>query len=103
VTLEQCDVTALLWFYGESIEGPFPSDVVVRDCILRRGRGNPRLAVSFSGPSAGRDRPSAIHDVLFERNRVWGDFTMIGVDHARLDSNEFLEPGAAVRREGCMD
>jgi len=103
VTLEGCDVTALLWFYGEEIEGPFPSHVVVSDCLLRRGRGNPRLAVSFAGRVGGGDRPSAIHDVVFECNRVWGDFSMVGVDGARLERNEFLEPGANVRIEGCTN
>lgn len=103
VTLEQCDVTALLWFYGESIEGPFPSNVVVRDCTIRRGRGNPRLAVIFSGPEGERDRPSAIHDVLLERNKIWGDFSILGVDRARLVGNEFLDPGAVVRKEGCTE
>lgn len=101
VTLEGCDATALLWFYAEEIEGPFPSHVVVRDCLLRRGRGNPRLAVSFAGRVNADGRPSAIRDVVFERNRVWGDFSMIGLDRARLDRNEFLEPGARVRIEGC--
>lgn len=105
VTLEACDVTALLWFYGERVEGPFPSDVVVRDCVLRRGRGNPRLAVSFAGRTKGKGdgRRSAIHDVVFERNRVWGAFSMVGVDDARLADNEFREPGAAVRIEDCRD
>jgi hypothetical protein len=74
---------------------------VVRDCLLRRGRGNPRLAVSFAGRVNADGRPSAIRDVVFERNRVWGDFSMIGLDRARLDRNEFLEPGARVRIEGC--
>ncbi|MHC4994645.1 MAG: hypothetical protein ACYTGQ_06270 [Planctomycetota bacterium] len=97
VTLESCDVTAFLWFYGNAIEGPFPSQVTVRDCVLRRGRGNPTLAVSFKGPTEPGDRPSALHDVVFESNRVWGGFSMIGVDRARLSDNEFLEPGAAVR------
>ena len=101
VTLEACEVTALLWFYGEKVEGPFPSNVVVRDCVLRRGRGNPRLAVSFSGRTSADGRPSALHDVLFERNQVWGDFAMVGVDSARLIDNEFREPGAAVRVENC--
>ncbi len=103
VTLEACDVTALLWFYGEEIEGPFPSHVVVRDCLLRRGRGNPRLAVSIAGRLGGDGRPSAVHGVVFERNRIWGDFSMIGVARARLDQNEFLEPGASVRIEGCTE
>jgi hypothetical protein len=101
VVLDACDVTALLWFYGEKIEGPFPSHVTVRDCILRRGRGNPRLAVSFAGRLGETDRPSAIHDVLFERNEVWGDLSMIGVDRARLLHNTFPEPGAEVRIEDC--
>ena len=103
VTVEACEVTALLWFYGERVEGPFPSNVTVRDCVLRRGRGNPRLAVSFSGRTAKGDRPSVIHDVVFERNRVWGDFSMVGVDNARLADNEFCEPGAAVRIENCRN
>lgn len=103
VTLDACDVTALLWFYGEEVEGPFPSNVIVRDCTLRRGRGNPRLAVAFTGRLAGHDRPSAIHGIVFERNRVWGDFSMVGVDNARLEGNEFCEPGAAIRIENCRD
>jgi hypothetical protein len=100
VTLEACHVTALLWFYGETVEGPFPSRVIVRDCVLRRGRGNPRLAVSFAGRT-GSDRPAAIHDVVFARNQVWGDFSMLGVDDVRLADNRFLEPEAAVRLEDC--
>jgi hypothetical protein len=100
VTLEGCDVTALLWFYSEEVEGPFPNNVVVRDCVLRRGRGNPRLAVSVSGPAGARERPSAIHDVRFEGNKVWGDFAVTGVDRLRLAGNEFLEKGAVVRVEG---
>ncbi len=103
VTLEGCEVTAFLWFYGEGVEGPFPSRVVVRDCVLRRGRGNPRLAVSFTGRARGAGGPSAVHDVAFERNRVWGGFSMTGVDDARVGGNEFLEAGAAVRIEDCRN
>jgi len=103
VTLDACQVTALLWFYGEQAEGPFPSNVIVRDCILRRGRGNPRLAVSFVGRTADCSRPSAIHDIVFERNQVWGDFSMVGVDNVRVVDNEFREPGAFVRFENCRN
>ena len=103
VTLEACDVAAFLWFYGEGIEGPFPSNVIVRDCILRRGRGNPRLAVSFAGRVAGQRGSSVIHDVVFERNRVWGDLSMIGVDRVRFVDEQFLEPGARVNRQDCTD
>jgi hypothetical protein len=74
---------------------------VVRDCVLRRGRGNPRLAVAFAGPDKGHERPSAIHDVVFEGNKVWGDFSMVGVDGARVEGNEWLEKGASSHIERC--
>ena len=101
VTLEQCEVTAFLWFNAMRPEGPYPSNIVIRECSLRRGRGNPRLAVSFAGRRPGRTGPSAIHDFVMERNRIWGDFSMIGVDRARIKDNQFCEPGAAIRIEGC--
>ncbi len=103
VTLEACRVTALLWFYGERVEGPFPRRVVVRDSELRRGRGNPRLAVSVAGRGAGASRPSAIEEVVFERNRIWGDVAITGVDHVRLLDNHFGEAGAELRLEDCPD
>jgi hypothetical protein len=103
VTLDHCEVTAFLWFYGEKVEGPFPSNVVVRDCVLRRGRGNPNLAVSFLGRVKGAAGPSAVHDITFEHNHVWGNFEMTGVDDARLIGNEFREAKASVRIEECRN
>jgi hypothetical protein len=103
VTLEACRVTALLWFYGERVEGPFPSRVVVRDSELRRGRGNPRLAISVAGREEGATRPSAIEEVVFERNQIWGDVAITGVDRVRLLDNQFREVGADLRLENCPD
>jgi len=103
VTLEGCRVSALIWFAAMPIEGPFPSNVVVRECELRRGRGNPRLAVSFRGRAPGRTGPPAIHSVALERNRIWGDFSMVGVARARLEGNRFCERGATIRIEDCPD
>ena len=103
VTFDHCEVTALLWFYSERVEGPFPSDVTVRDCVIRRGRGNPRLAVTFAGRTGGSERPSAIHDVRFEHNQVWGDASFVGIDGLQLLDNQFLEPGAKLRLEGNRD
>jgi len=107
VRLEGCEVTALLWFYSEHVEGAFPSNVTVRDCILRRGRGNPTLAVVFSGapsPEAGGlDAglpPRAIHDVLLERNEVWGGLRIEGVERLTLRGNRYCEPGAEVTLRG---
>ncbi|NSW56325.1 MAG: hypothetical protein HPY44_09935 [Armatimonadetes bacterium] len=107
VTLENCDVTALLWFYSEHVEGAFPSGVRVRDCSLRRGRGNPTLALVISGgpgsdaaePEAGSP-PRAIHDVLIEGNTIQGSVQIEGVQGLRLLANRFREPGAQVRLSG---
>ena len=96
VTLESCDVTAFLWFYGEGREGPFPSDVVLSDCSLRRGRGNTRLAVSFRGRIEGAAGASAIYNVSLTGNRIWGDLSLRGVDDVRIEGNEFCEPGAKI-------
>ncbi len=107
VTLENCDVTALLWFYSEHVEGAFPSGVRVRDCSLRRGRGNPTLALVFSGgpssdaavPDAGSP-PRAIHDVLIEGSTIRGSVQIEGVQGLRVLENRFLEPAAEVRLSG---
>lgn len=101
VTLESCDVTALLWFYGERIEGPFPSRIALRDCRLRRGRGNPRLAVSIEGRKSGQSGSSTIQAATIEGNQIWGDFSMVGVDRAQFRNNQFRESGAKVRIEDC--
>lgn len=105
MTLEDCQVTALMSFRAEEIEGPFPVNLVIRNCVFKRGRGNRRLAVIFYGPTEDerKGRRSAIHDVIFENNEVWGDFLMQGVDDARLWGNKFLEPGAKKTITGCRN
>jgi len=110
VTLDSCDVTALLWFYAEKVEGPFPSRVRVRNCRLRRGRGNPDLAVTFSGcrPARGEGQAAApgrpaIHDIVFENNEVWGDFSVVGVESESKAGNRFREAGGKVRVEHCTN
>jgi len=106
VTLEKCQVTALLWFYGEHVEGPFPSRVRLLGCDLRRGRGNPTHAVIFSGapdpgaaPGAG-EPPRAIHDVVVRGNAVRGGFVLEGAEDVRLEGNRFLEQGAPILLRG---
>jgi hypothetical protein len=97
VTLEECDVTALLWFYAEPIEGPFPGPVTVKDCVLRRGRGNATYAVICSGASQRNDPesalpPRALHDFAFLHNRIAGGVSIEGVERLRMEDNVLLEP-----------
>jgi hypothetical protein len=39
--------------------------------------------------------------VVIQENEIWGDFSMIGVDGARLIHNQFREPDASIRVEDC--
>ncbi|NLI00469.1 MAG: hypothetical protein GX446_13370 [Chthonomonadales bacterium] len=97
VTLDRCEVTALLWFYCDPLEGPFPGPVTITKSALRRGRGNPVHAVIFSGASdkaESGDPPRAIHDVTFRDNTVYGGFVMEGVEKANVEGNRFLEADA---------
>ncbi|RMF88549.1 MAG: hypothetical protein D6741_19085 [Planctomycetota bacterium] len=90
-TLEECDVTAFLWFYREGIEGPGPAFVRLRDCTLRRGRGNPQLAVSILGRTPHADGPSIVERVELVGNRIYGRFLARGVDTLVMRNNAFIE------------
>ena len=105
MTIEQCEFTAFVGFKPEKVEGPFPSNLVIRNNVFKRGRGNPRLAVAFLGPTIAQrsGRPSAIHKVIFENNEVWGDFLMQGVDDVKLSGNRFPEAGAKKMIMGCRN
>ena len=110
VHIEKCQVTALLWFYAESIEGGFPHDVTITDSVLKRGRGNPTLAVVFSGAPTGPNPapdawagPRAVHDMLLKGNEIWGGFVLEGTERARLTGNRFLESGAQLSLKGNLD
>ncbi len=98
VTLDNCDITALLWFYGEEVEGAFPSNVKINNCRLRRGRGNAIYGVVFAGmpktSSADNVPPRAIHDISLILNDIYGGFIMQGVENILMKGNRFLEIGA---------
>lgn len=91
VTVENCQVNALSWFTGDDIETPIPSDIEVRNCQLRLGQGNPSIVMLMNAPGA---REPVIENVLFDRNRVWGDFILNDASNVVLTGNEF---GAANR------
>lgn len=109
VTLEDCDVTALLWFYGETIEGPLPSGSVVRHCRLRLGRGNPDIAVACSGrlnglptPTATDGRP-ALANLLFEENEIDGRFDLRHAQNVQLVNNRFTPERGQLTIGECRD
>jgi len=97
ITIDDCHVTAFLWFYCEDVEGPFPADVTIRDSTIRRGRGNSNLVMSFKGRITGAPGPSSIENVLLQNNRIYGGVIFQGVDNLRLENNTFAERGALLR------
>lgn len=108
VTLEECDVIGLLWFYADPLEGPYPGPVTVRRCTLRRGRGNHENVVVCSGGSTtgapdGTAPPRALHDFRFTENRIYGGFIVEGVERVTLRGNRFLEAGASVTLHDNVD
>ncbi len=109
VTLEDCDVTAFLWFYGEHIEGPLPSGSVVRHCRLRLGRGNLELAVSCDGwlhglppPATSTNTPPLI-GLRFEDNDIDGRMEIQHAQQVRLLNNHFAVERGRLTIRDCRD
>ncbi len=109
VTLEDCDVIAFLWFYGEHIEGPIPSGSAVRGCRLKLGRGNPELAVScdgrlhgLPGPTAAAAEPPLI-GLRFENNEIDGRMEIQHAQQVRLVGNRFAVERGQLTIRDCRD
>ena len=98
VTVEDCDITAFCWFYGDNVEGPLPSNVVVRNSRLRQGRGNAEMVASFTSLVRGADgrpappRQPVIPGVTLENNVIDGLLDLGFVEEATLAGNRFLAP-----------
>lgn len=108
VTVEDCDITALAWFYGDQLEGPLPSDVTVRRCRLRIGRGNDQLAAKFEcnidGPDGKRAqvRQPVIDRVRLEDNEIDGRLELVDCREVTLARNRFITPAGSLALRGCQ-
>jgi hypothetical protein len=106
VTIEHCDFAALAWFYGATIEGPGPDTVILRDSILRRGRGNLKIAASFSGWAAPHSAPDTnarlpLQMVNLFHNEFYGSVTIRDAQQVVLENNTFHE--GAPELTGCRE
>jgi hypothetical protein len=103
VILDDCDITAFCWFYGDNIEGPLPRDVVIRNCRLRVGRGNPEMVASFTSLIVGADgnrvlpRQPVIANVLLHNNAIDGTLDIGFAENVTLSANRFLLPRGRLR------
>lgn len=94
VLLEDCEVSAFVWFYSAGVEGPLPSGSVVRGCVFRQGRGNDRYAVAANGwrtLQAPAVLPPAeafpFNGIRFENNGFFGGLLIDGVNGVALENN----------------
>lgn len=109
VTLDGCESDALLWFYSDTIEGPFPSGSVVRNCVLRQGRGNLRNASAIQGlregTKASATPPPAsempLCNILFENNEIHGGVSASHTASVVFRNNRFTEGPATLTTRDC--
>jgi hypothetical protein len=109
VTLENCESNALLFFYSDTVEGPLPSGSIVRNCILRQGRGNLRDAVSIQGwrqgtkanatPTPGHALP--LRNILLDNNEIYGGVSARNVNALKFQNNRFTEGPSALDAKDC--
>ena len=103
VTIENCDISALSWFYGDNIEGPLPRRVVVRGSRLLLGRGNPTIVLAFAccmTDPAGRlavPRTPVLRGVLLEDNVIDGALDLSDAEDVTLRRNRFAAPRSQIR------
>jgi len=110
LTLENCDVYALLWFYSAPMEGPMPENVEILDSVLRQGRGNPEVAASFLGwqsNGAPKKLPPAnqfpMRNLRIENNTIYGDLQINGAAKVILTNNRFADANSRLIIENSID
>jgi hypothetical protein len=111
VTLDGCESDALLFFYSDKIEGPFPSGSVVRNSVLRQGRGNLRYAIAIQGlregtKASGAPAPASalpLRNILLENNEIHGGVSASHAASLVFRNNRFTEGPAALATSDCPD
>jgi hypothetical protein len=95
VIMENCVATTLLWFYSETIEGPGPESVIIRNSVLKRGRGNATKCLIVDGMSDFSQNdplPRRTASVMIENCQIYGKSEIIGCDTVTLSGNQYFEP-----------
>ena len=95
--IDNCDIKALSWFYGDNIEGPIPSNILVKNSRLFVGRGNAAIAVAFSSNMTKdgvhySSKERVISNVILQNNVIDGELRIEHADKVSLLNNKFLLP-----------
>lgn len=109
VTLDGCESNALLFFYSDPVEGPFPSGSVVRNSTLRQGRGNLRDALVINGWREGTKKPDQpvpadalpLRGILVENNKIHGGVSCRNAAALVFRNNRFAEGSPPLKTENC--
>jgi hypothetical protein len=101
VTIEKCNITALSWFYGANIEGPLPSNVIVKNSRLALGRGNDVISVSFNTNMkydgvAYAPQGQPITNVLLQGNVIDGNLVIKHCRNVSVIGNTFSLQRSAI-------
>ena len=95
--IDDCDIKALSWFYGDNIEGPIPSNILIKNSRLFLGRGNAAIAVAFSSnmtkdgvPYSSKEQ--VISNIILQNNLIDGELRIEHTDKVSLLNNKFLLP-----------
>jgi hypothetical protein len=103
--IEDCDITGLVWLYGDELECPIPQDVTISGSTFRQGRGNPTSAIvlnSYAPPQPDGTEPAA-RRISFENNEIYGDFSARDVSALRLVGNRFMNGGGRIQLRNVRD
>lgn len=101
VTIDNCDIKALAWFYGDNTEGPLPSNILIKNSRLFVGRGNPTIAVTFSvnmtkGGVLYPSTEQAIYNVNLQDNIIDGQLRIEHADKVSLLRNKLRLPRSKI-------
>ncbi len=108
--IEDCDVQALLWFYGAKVEGPGPEFVVVKNSQLRGNSLTPEQskALIISGWEGNRSSQApGADDAVLQRvkitdNEIYGRVRVVNALEVEASGNTIHQPkGTNIIFENC--
>ncbi len=105
--LDGCAFEALVWFYGEYMEGPLPLRLTAQDTRFAVGRGNPTRAVVVEGRLHGRKGEATqpaqplIEEARFLRCTVDGELVCEDVARVALAGTVFRTPRGRFVESRC--
>lgn len=98
VVIQDCDIQAFLWFYGDDDEGPGPESVVIRNSQLKANGLTPSRSNAFringwesSIPHAPSDTDAMLRSVKLHNNRIWGRASIQSAYRVEASGNQFMD------------